>query len=140
MPIGVVNYAQASEVLPWNLAASFARSETTEVQQNVYRGGEVQARRLVTNSRKAWEATFALTAVQLAELRQFYEDRQGPIEPFYFYDVTETEPVNTYDETGTAAAGRYTVRFDCDWEQQTKVGSLRGLVTIRLIQLAPPPE
>jgi hypothetical protein len=127
--------------MPWNLAKDFARTNSFAGMTviNDYNGGESQRRATVANVRRMWSATFRLTAEQLAALRGFYEDQDGGLRPFYFYDVTETEDF-AYDETGASATGRYTVRFDSDWQQEIGVGQLRGTVTIRLIELAPPPE
>ena len=67
-------------------------------------------------------------------LRDFFEARGGPTEPFYFYDPYETNPKFSWDPTGAATTGRYTVRFDGEWSQT--VGPGRSDVSIELIELA----
>jgi hypothetical protein len=67
-------------------------------------------------------------------LRDFYDARKGPEEPFYFYDPYETVPKFSYDPTGAATQGHYTVRFEGPWEQA--VGLARADVEISLVELA----
>ena len=52
--------------------------------------------------------------LDLAALRTFYDARNGAHEPFYFYDPYETNPKFSYDPTGAAVTGRYTVRFNTE--------------------------
>jgi hypothetical protein len=58
-----------------------------------------------------------LTPAQLQTLRNFYAARNGPGEPFYFYDPHETSPKFSCDPTGAAITGRHIVRFNGDWQQ-----------------------
>jgi len=58
----------------------------------------------------------------------------GAAEPFFFYDVFETVPKFSYDQTGSSPYGRYVVRFDGPWEQTVGIG--RSEVAIALIELA----
>ena len=85
-------------------------------------------------SRKKWTLTKRLTPAQLAALRNFYDARNGLHEPFYFYDPYDTNPKFSYDPTGVAVTGRYTVRFNSDWSQSVTPG--RSDVQIELIELA----
>jgi hypothetical protein len=55
-------------------------------------------------------------------------------EPFYFYDPYGTNPKFSYGPTGTAVTGRYTVRFNSDWNQSVSPG--RSDVQLELIELA----
>jgi hypothetical protein len=89
---------------------------------------------LTTNSRKRWRLAKRLTPAQLEVLRDFYEARNGPAEPFYFYDPYETDPKFSYDPTGQATEGRYTVRFEGGWSQSVGLG--RSEVEIELVELA----
>jgi len=133
MPGSVSNAAPAT-VMPWNLCRLFAHERTYPVLENEYRNGESQRSPQATNSRKRWRLAHRVTPTALATLRDFYDDRGGPMEPFYFYDVWETDPLYTYDPTGAASDGRYTVCFDCAWEQTIGMG--RSDVPIELIELA----
>jgi hypothetical protein len=67
-------------------------------------------------------------------LRDFYNARNGPQEAFYFYDPFETVPKFSYDPTGVATAGRYTVRFDSPWQQSG--GPARLDVQLAVVQIA----
>jgi phage-related protein len=121
-------------VLPQSLCRAFARSQEYPVAENEYRNGETQRSAAATNSRKRWRLVKRLTSDRLQQLRTFYAARKGPTEPFYFYDPYETNPKFSWDPTGVAIAGRYTVRFDCGWEQSCGLG--RSDVTIELLELA----
>jgi hypothetical protein len=96
--------------MPFKLAIAFQRSQSFAVDSNRYLNGEYQANVLTSTSRKRWTLSSLLTAVQTDAIRSFYTS-QGPTE-FYFYDVYETSPIFSYDMTGVAITGRYTVRFE----------------------------
>jgi phage-related protein len=133
MPGSVQNAAPAT-VLPNSLCRAFARSQTYPVVENEYRNGESQRAALASTSRKKWRLVKRLTPALLAELRDFYDARKGPTEPFYFYDPYDTSPKFSHDPTGVVTTGRYTVRFDCEWSQA--VGPGRSDVNIELLELA----
>jgi phage-related protein len=131
---GSVENAAPSTVLPWSLSTAFARSQEYPVVENEYRNGESQRSVQASNSRKRWRLAKRLTPAQLAVLRDFYDTRKGPTEPFYFYDPYETNPKFSHDPTGQAVAGRYTVRFNGEWNQSVSLG--RSDVSIELVELA----
>lgn len=133
MPGSVTN-AAPSTVMPWSLSRAFVRSQQYPAIENEYRNGESQRSVLASNSRKRWRLAKRLTPAQLQALREFYDARHGPQEPFYFYDVWETNPKFSYDPTGQATQGRYTVRFEGAWEQSTGIGLIE--VTLELVELA----
>jgi hypothetical protein len=133
MPSSVQNAAPAT-VLPASLSVAFARAQEYPAVENQYRNGESQRRVETSNSRKRWRLAKRLTPTQLETLRDFYDARSGPVEPFFFYDPFETNPKFSHDSTGVATAGRYTVRFDCAWSQSS--GPARSDVNIELIELA----
>jgi phage-related protein len=133
MPSSVQN-AAPSTVLPNSLCRAFARSHEYPVVESEYRNGESQRAVLASNSRKRWRLVKRLTPALLEQLRAFYEARKGPTEPFYFYDPYETNPKFSYDPIGVATAGRYTVRFDSEWNQTAGLG--RSDVSIELVELA----
>ncbi|MGQ9677622.1 MAG: hypothetical protein ACUVX1_18330 [Chloroflexota bacterium] len=101
---------------------------------NEYRNGESQRAVLATNSRKRWRLAKRLTATQVQALRDFYDARKGPQEPFYFYEPWDTNPKFSYDPTGQATQGRYTVRFEGPWEQAAGMGRIE--VSLELVELA----
>jgi len=131
---GSVENAAPSTVLPWSLSRAFARSQEYPVLDNEYAGGESQRWVLASNSRKRWRLAKRLPSAQLQALRDFYEARKGPQEPFYFYDPWDANPRFSYDPTGQQTQGRYTVRFEGSWEQSAGIGLIE--VTLELVELA----
>lgn len=120
--------------MPRSLCRAFAHSREYAILENQYRNGESQRSRQVETSRKRWQLAKRLTPAALAALRSFYDARGGPHEPFYFYDVFETFPKFSYDETGVSNEGRYTVRFEGNWEQA--VGIARSDVpSVALVEI-----
>lgn len=103
-----------------------------EVLANEYRNGESQRGAQTETSRKVWRTTRRLAPTALVEMRDFYVARNGPVEPFWFYDPIESN--FTHDPTGVQTEGRYCVRFDGAWEQVS--GLTRTDVTFTLIELA----
>ena len=120
MPGNVSNAAPAT-VLPQSLSCAFVATREYPVIDNEYRNGESQRSAQASTSRKKWTLTKRLTPTQLATLRNFY-------------DPYETNPKFSYDPTGMAVTGRYTVRFNSEWSQS--VGPGRSDVQIELIELA----
>jgi len=133
MPDSVQNAAPLT-VLPASLSSAFVHQREYPVLDNEYRNGESQRSVQATNSRKRWRLVKRLTPAQLAELRDFYDARKGPAEPFYFYDPWETVPRFSHDPTGQATQGRYTVRFNSDWSQS--LGLALAELQIELVELA----
>ena len=133
MPGSVQNAAPLT-VMPANLLCSFAHERAYPIVESEYRNGESQRSVQATTSRKRWRLAKRLTPAQLASLRDFYDARKGPTEPFYFYDPYETNPKFSSDPTGQAVAGRYTVRFAGEWNQSLDLG--RADVNVELIELA----
>jgi hypothetical protein len=131
---GAVQNAAPLTVLPASLSRAFIHEREYPALDNEYRNGESHRSVQATNSRKRWRLAKRLTPVQLSALREFYDARKGPTEPFYFYDLYETSPKFSHDPTGQAAAGRYTVRFDGGWDHSASLG--RVDVNIELIELA----
>jgi phage-related protein len=131
---GSVQNAAPSTVLPQTLSVAFSRAQEYPVIDNEYRNGESQRSVEANNSRKRWRLAKRLTSAQLQTLRDFYAARNGPVEPFYFYDPYETSPKFYCDPSGATVQGRYTVRFDSDWSQSSGMG--RSDVFIELFELA----
>ena len=131
MPASVMN-AIPTTVMPWSLCLAFAHSREYLVIENEYRDGESQRSKLVSTSRKSWRTLRRLAPTFLETMRDFYDARKGPQEPFYFYDPWDSS--FTYDPTGVQTTGRYTVRFNCNWVQAVGLG--RADVDLLLIELA----
>jgi hypothetical protein len=133
MPGSVQNAAPLT-VLPASLSRAFVHEREYPALDNEYRNGESQRSVQAANSRKRWRVAKRLTPALLSALRDFYEARKGPAEPFYFYDPYETSPKFSHDSAGQTVAGRYTVRFASPWEQSTSLA--RADLTLELIELA----
>ena len=133
MPGSVQNAAPLA-VLPASLSRAFVHEREYPVLDNEYRNGESQCSVQATNSRKRWRLAKRLTPAQLSALRDFYDARKGPTEPFYFYDPYETSPKFSHDPAGQAVAGRYKVRFNGDWGQSASLA--RTDATFELIEVA----
>ncbi len=130
---GSVENAAPSTVLPQSLCRAFTHERAYPLIENEYKNGESQRSVLATNSRKRWRLTKRLTPAALQALRTFYDARNGTTEAFCFYDPYDTNPKFSYDPTGQVTTGRYTVRFNSDWQQSSGPG--RSDVEIELIEL-----
>lgn len=119
---GNVASASPTEVMPAFLCRAFERSQQWRHMANQYANGEHEAATELTNSRKRWALSPIATAAQIAALRNFFEDRRGGTEEFYFYDPFEADFV--HDPTGTETDGRYAVRFDGNWQHSTNFGRI----------------
>jgi hypothetical protein len=133
MPGSVQNAAPTS-VLPQSFCRAFVHERFYPLIENEYKSGESQRSVLATNSRRRWRLTKRLPPAALQTLRDFFEARNSATEPFYFYDPYDTNPKFAYDPTGVATVGRYTVRFNGDWQQSCGPG--RSDVQIELLELA----
>lgn len=131
---GSVQNAVPVTVMPASLSRSFAHERAYPVVESEYRNGESQRSVQATNSRKRWRLAKRLAPAQLGTLRDFYDARNGPTEPFYFYDQYETSPKFSHDPTGQAVVGRYTVRFAGEWSQSASLG--RADVSLEIVELA----
>jgi hypothetical protein len=131
---GSVSLAAPVMVLPASLSRAFVHAREYPVLVNEYQNGESQRGRLADTSRKRWRLAKQLTPAHLAALRDFYDARNGPQEAFYFYDPYETSPPFSHDPTGAATQGRYTVRFEGAWSQNS--GPARSECEIELVEVA----
>lgn len=121
-------------MLPQSLCRSFVHERAYPLIENEYKNGESQRSVLAANSRRRWRLAKRLTPAALQTLRDSFDARNGSTEPFYFYDPYDTNPAFSYDPTGVATAGRFTVRFNGDWQQSS--GPARSDVQIELLELA----
>jgi hypothetical protein len=131
---GSVQNAAPTTVLPFSLCRSFVHERAYPLIENEYKNGESQRTVLATNSRRRWRLAKRLTPAALQTLRAFFDARSGATEPFYFYDPYDTNPRFSYDPTGVVTVGRYTVRFEGDWNQLTALG--RSEINITLVEVA----
>lgn len=131
---GSVQNAVPVTVMPASLSTAFLHSREFAIRENEYKHGESQRDKLANSSRKYWDTAKRLAPALIQELRDFYNARNGTHEPFYFYDPWDTDPLFSHDPTGAAMQGRYTVRFDGEWNHATTFR--RSNVRIRLVELA----
>ena len=131
---GNVGNSVVSTVMPLSLSRTFVHAREYALIENEYRNGESQREKLAETSRKSWQIGKLSTPTLAVELRNFYDARGGPTEPFYFYDPWDTSPKFTYDPTGVATTGRYTVRFEGEWSQAS--GIVRTECGIRVVETA----
>ena len=124
----------------WGAAAialhGFHGAARVGLRVNEYHDGSRQAAALVSTSRRSWALRKRLTASVIQALWAFWAAH--PHAAFYIYDPKERatgQPVGSnYDATGNSTTGRYTVRFNGDWNQST--GILRSDCTLELIEVA----
>lgn len=133
MPDSVVA-ANPTTVMPFSLAVAFQQSRQYSVDSNFYPDASYQSNPLSSTSRKQWQITKRLTQAQLTTLRTFFRARDGGAHEFWFYDLWETVPIFTYDESGEAVEGRHAVRFAGAWTQVLDVG--RNQAKLALIEVA----
>jgi hypothetical protein len=136
MAIGNVQNAVPTGVFPHALARHFVRSSSWLGRANRYADGSQQGVSLVATARELWELEFGLTGPLATVMREFYVAHGGPMIPFYYYDLVETQPRYKTDPSGASTFGRYVCRFDSPWDQQMGVGSLRIGAGLRIIQIA----
>lgn len=124
--------------MPQTLCTSFTESRAYEQLRNEYHDGTPQGSQLAQTSRRTWNQSRRLNAVQLNTLEQFFADVGGGWKPFWFYNVYEGTPIGSnYDATGVNPTGRYPVAFRCNWTQTTGLART-DVPNLELIELAPP--
>lgn len=109
---GSVQIASPVGVLPQALFTAFSQISEYACLANTYANGEYQALALVSEYRGRWKQTRRLTPAVMQTLLTFFLAHNGPQIPFYVYDPLLTSPQFSYDATGTATTGRFTVRFE----------------------------
>ena len=133
---GSVNNAVAVGVLPAGLCTAFVEKRNWASRANEYHDGARQSMALVTMSRRAWSLRKRLKASVIAALWTFWTANQNTA--FYFYNPFEPASGqvvgSNYDATGVSTQGRYTVRFNGDWNQSTYIP--RADCTLDLIEVA----
>jgi hypothetical protein len=135
MPGPVAN-AVPSAVMPQLLCTAFSEKRAFESRVNEYHDGSRQSSAMVSSSRRSWSLRHRLTAAAIETLWQFWVANQHTA--FYYYNPFEPaagQPVGSnYDGAGVSTQGRYTLRFNGDWNQSTYVP--RADCTLELIEVA----
>ena len=133
---GSVSNAVAVGVLPASLCTLFTEKRHWQSRVNEYHDGARQSMAVVSTSRRAWSLRRRLAAAVIATLWTFWTGNQNTA--FYFYDPFEPASGqavgSNYDATGVSTQGRYTVRFNGDWNQSTYIP--RADCTLELIEVA----
>lgn len=133
---GSVNNAAPSAVLPRSLCTAFTERREWASRVNEYHDGSRQMTALVSTVRKSWSLRRRLTPAAIAALWTFWAANQH--KAFYFYNPFEPgtgQAVGSnWDGTGVSTQGRYTVRFNGDWNQSTYIA--RADCTLELIEVA----
>lgn len=133
---GSVSAVSTSTVMPLSYSLAFEHSRVWPTRVDEFLNGESFRRSIGSTSRKSWRLAKRLTTAQLADLKTFYSNQNGPQKPFYFYDGTETTPKWSWDATGASSIGRYTVRFtNTSWQQAIELGR-HGVPSLELIEVA----
>lgn len=128
--------ANPTVVMPYALARAFRQERSWPVDLNVYANGEMQRSLLTATSRKRWALALPLTAAAKEAMLQFFLDQGGGTVEFLFYDLFETVPKFSYDPTGAAVAGRYTVRSDTPWQGALRVGGRATEGRLSLVEVS----
>jgi hypothetical protein len=127
---GSLQLAQPATVMPYSLCRAFAESREFPVDESgPYVDGRSQRAVSGTVGRRAWQLTKALTLVQWELLVDFYGERRGAAEPFYWYPLAAH-----HDATGESSTGRFTVRFDGYLARTFALGLQSA--SLRLIQVS----
>ncbi|MGD0497536.1 MAG: hypothetical protein ABSC23_03770 [Bryobacteraceae bacterium] len=130
MPANIAS-AVPSGVMPYALCTAFSESREFAQLQNEYKDGAVQRSQLAQTSRRTFTLSQRLNATLVAALKTFWDGQQGGTVPFLFYNLIE----GTYDPTGNATQGRYTVRFQGGWSQNTGL-SRTDVPQVQLLEAA----
>ena len=131
------SYLGTIPVMPYSLAIAFQSSSHWEVDENTFPNGEIITNALVLPGigfRRSWALTRKLTPTQLSTLQNFYNSVQGPLIAFKFYDVFETSPLYSYDDTGASTAGQYYCRFDGPLSKSILLGLSQLNFAIRQVE------
>jgi len=119
MPNSVQN-AVPNGVLPQTLCTAFTEERAFLQIQSQYHDGTAHRRQLAQTSRRTFKLAKRLASADLATLKAFYDQQQGGITPFFFYNPWDgTQTGSNYDSSSNSTVGRYTVVFRGGWQQTT---------------------
>ena len=128
---GNLNDAVPNGVMPRALCTAFSESREYVQLQTQYHDGAIQRSQLAQTSRHTFSLSQRLTAVLAIALKAFWDSQQGAAVPFVFYNLIE----GSYDPTGNSTQGRYTVRFQGAWSQNTGLART-DIPQLQLIEIA----
>ena len=128
---GNVQNATPTRVMPYSLCTAFSESREYVQLQTQYHDGAIQRSQLALTSRRTFALSQRLTATLAIALKAFWDNQQGGATPFAFYNLIE----GSYDPTGNATQGRYTVRFQGSWSQSTALART-DVPQLQLVEIA----
>lgn len=118
-----VQPANPTDVMPRLVCSAFNEQIRWEALVNSdYADGSSDRLPLVSEGRSFFRITSLMPPQTWKALRDFYWTHVG--EPFYFYFLRETVPPYSYDPTGAAIPGRYTVVFDGGYSETFQIGNV----------------
>jgi len=128
---GSIQNAVPSGVMPYALCTAFSEAREYVQLQTQYHDGAIQRSQLAQTSRRTFSLAQRLTAALAIALKAFWDNQQGGAVPFVFYNLIE----GSYDPTGNSTQGRYTVRFQGAWSQNTGLART-DIPQLQLIEIA----
>ena len=131
MPAGIVRSFAPTAVMPLSLSRAFTEAQSFAARVNEYHDGTSHRSAILDSPRRSWQLTKRLSADDLIDLREFWQEHGAGA--FWFYNPKETTPPFSYDPTGAATAGRFRVRFASAWSQSAGVGRLEA--SVELVEL-----
>ena len=123
--------AEPTQVMPYSLAAAFEETLFLDAFINEYADGRSERRAGAFNARRTFRVARRLSDEQLEDLRTFYYDVARYGAPFWFYNVRETTPPYTWDETGSNPVGRYAVVWEGGWNDTITFGRHESQFVLR---------
>jgi len=130
---GTVIFSTPVAVFPGTLSKAFTETQTYTALVSEYHDGSSQTGARVSAPRHSWKLAKRLNPAGMTALSAFIALHIA--DTFYFYNPKETSPANTWDATGAATAGRYTVRINSDWSES--IGLARTDAAVELIEVGP---
>jgi len=128
---GNLQQAAPNGVMPYALCTAFSESREYAQLQTQYHDGAIQRSQLAQTSRRTFSLSQRLTAALAIALKAFWDTQQGGASPFVFYNLIE----GAYDPTGNSTQGRYTVRFQGSWSQNTGLART-DVPQLQLVEIA----
>src|ERR1035438_1128965 len=117
---GNIQNSTPNGVMPQTLCTAFAEERALLQLQSQYHDGTTHRRQLAQTSRRTFKLAKRLAASDLATLKAFYDQQQGGMIPFFFYNPWDGTPTGSnYDPAGNSTVGRYTVVFRGGRQQTT---------------------
>lgn len=135
---------QPDAVMPQGLMSAFSEEiERPALADGVWSLGESVRFPLTLQARRVFRLARRLDAIELDQLRSFLLNKKN--QPFWFYNLRETQPIGSYDPTGQNPIGRYAVVWQGGMSSTIEPGGLapatgkhgrNGTISIELREVA----